>query len=89
MKPSGMAVGNMLQLFIGVFKRYGSLPQYAVDLADAKKLIAKDTMQMKLKRQAIKATIEGRPLPQALIPLSQYPLITLSPYHLITLFIGL
>jgi len=46
-----------------VFKRYGSLPPEAVDLKEALVLSAKSKGELKMRRKALKATINGRPLP--------------------------
>ena len=47
-----------------MFKRYGSLPPEAVDLKEAKALSVKNKEELKKRRKALKATVEGRPLPK-------------------------
>ena len=48
-----------------MFKRYGSLPPEAVDLIQKEALVlsAKSKGELKMRRKALKATINGRPLP--------------------------
>ena len=44
---------------------YGSVPLDAVDLEEGKKLIEADKKRLKTRRKALKATVQGVPLPTA------------------------
>ena len=50
-----------------MLQAYGSIPLDSVDLEQGEKLIEADRKRLKTRRKALKATIQGVPLPAACV----------------------